>query len=139
VLGLDAGGSCRGVAFRVAAERAEATRAYLHERELRNYVYREVMRPVRFADDSRALALAYVADRRHRQYAGRLTREERLDLVARGHGEGGPNRDYVVNTVAHLRHLGVRDPELEWMVERLEDGACTTSAGPEGSRDAPSL
>ncbi len=129
VLGLDAGGSCRGVAFRVAAERAHETRAYLHERELRNYVYREVMRPVRFEDGSREVALAYVADRRHHQYAGRLTREERLELVSRGRGEGGLNRDYIINTVTHLRHLGVCDPELEWMAERLGSEPCSLAAG----------
>jgi glutathione-specific gamma-glutamylcyclotransferase len=124
VLGLDAGGSCRGVAFRVSAERAEATRAYLHERELRNYVYREVMRQVRFSDGQAADALTYVADRKHRQYAGTLTREERLAMVAVCSGEGGLNRDYVINTVLHLRQLGVRDPELEWMVEQLAGKPC---------------
>ena len=105
-----------------------------------NYVYREVMRPVRFADDSRALALAYVADRRHRQYAGRLTREERLELVARSRGEAGPNREYVINTVTHLRHLGVCDPELEWMVERLgHDGFCSGATDPTAAaiRESP--
>jgi cation transport protein ChaC len=124
VLGLDAGGSCRGVAFRVSAERAEATRAYLHERELRNYVYREVMRPVHFPDGQAADALTYVADRKHRQYAGSLSREERLAMVAVCSGEGGPNRDYVINTVMHLRQLGVSDPELEWMVEQLSGTPC---------------
>jgi glutathione-specific gamma-glutamylcyclotransferase len=119
VLGLDMGGSCRGVAFRVAAERAEETVAYLHERELRNYVYREVRRPVRFADGGTALALTYVADRTHRQYAGGLSPEQRLTLEERSRGEGGPNRDYVLNTVRHLRQLGVRDAELEWLAERL--------------------
>ena len=120
VLGLDWGGSCRGVAFRVAPERAAATRAYLNERELRNHVYREVARPVRFDDGGMALALAYVADRTHRQYAGGLTREERLGLVASRTGEGGSNREYVVNTVQHLRQIGVRDAELEWITERLD-------------------
>jgi cation transport protein ChaC len=124
VLGLDAGGSCRGVAFRVAAERADATRAYLRERELLNYVYREVMRPVRFEDGKATDAMTYVADRKHRQYAGMLTREERLAMVAACSGVAGPNRDYVINTVTHLRQLGVRDLELEWIVERLAAMPC---------------
>jgi glutathione-specific gamma-glutamylcyclotransferase len=119
VLGLDRGGSCRGLAFRVAEPRIEEVRRYLREREMVNNVYIECMRPIVFSDGSRAHALAYVADRGHSQYAGRLDRERRLGLVRRGAGIAGPNRDYVLNTVEHLRQLGVRDVELEWMAERL--------------------
>ena len=39
VLGLDRGGRCQGVAFRVAAEEAEATLHYLREREQVTGVY----------------------------------------------------------------------------------------------------
>jgi cation transport regulator ChaC len=41
VLGLDRGGACTGVAYRVAAENAAAVLAYLRERELIYGVYRE--------------------------------------------------------------------------------------------------
>ncbi|WP_431195403.1 gamma-glutamylcyclotransferase, partial [Bauldia litoralis] len=44
VLGLDRGGSCRGVAFRVAGRDRAAVLAYLRERELVTDVYREVSR-----------------------------------------------------------------------------------------------
>ncbi len=119
VLGLDEGGTCRGVAFRVAASHVDEVRAYLHAREMRGSVYLEKMENVVFADRSHAVALAYVSDAAHRQYAGALTREERLNIIADSRGEGGPNRDYVINTVLHLRQLGVYDAELEWLHERL--------------------
>jgi cation transport protein ChaC len=119
VLGLDEGGTCRGVAFRIASEKADDVRAYLHAREMRGSVYRELMPAIVFADRSAAAALTYVADRVHPQYAGNLTREERLKIIEVCVGEGGPNRDYVINTVLHLRQLGVHDAELEWLHERL--------------------
>ena len=119
VLGLDAGGLCRGVAFRVAGKNVDHVRAYLHGREMRGAVYRELMRKIVFSDRSAAAALTYVADPDHPQYAGNLTREERLKIVSTCCGEGGPNRDYVINTVLHLRQLGVHDAELEWLHERL--------------------
>ncbi|MBV5268900.1 MAG: gamma-glutamylcyclotransferase, partial [Afipia sp.] len=72
VLGLDRGGACQGVAFRVAAARRQETVAYLREREQVTGVYREVMRSVWLKGDARVSALAYVADRSHDQYAGRL-------------------------------------------------------------------
>jgi cation transport protein ChaC len=119
VLGLDRGGSCRGVAFRVRSADAGATLAYLRDRELVSYVYRELVRPVEVAGGSRVPAVLYAADRAHAQYAGALTRAKRLALVARGVGVSGTNRDYVLNTLAHLDALGVHDPELTWIAAHL--------------------
>jgi glutathione-specific gamma-glutamylcyclotransferase len=65
--------------------------------------------------------VTYVADRRHGQYAGRLAREKLLSLVIQGVGQSGPNIDYVLNTEAHLRENGIRDPVLEWLAAQLRD------------------
>src|SRR6267142_260265 len=46
VLGLDRGGTCRGIAFRVAAAERAATIAYLRAREQVTMVYRECLRRV---------------------------------------------------------------------------------------------
>src|ERR1700757_859148 len=46
VLGLDRGGACRGIAFRIAGKHRAATIAYLREREQVTPVYREVKRSV---------------------------------------------------------------------------------------------
>jgi len=119
VLGLDWGGSCRGVAFRIEPDFVAQTLTYLREREMVNRVYFETMRPVRFADGSRALALTFVADRTHVQYAGKLDREARLEIIRHSAGQAGSNRDYVLNTVEHLRALGASDPELDWLCARL--------------------
>src|SRR3974390_225676 len=44
VLGLDRGGACRGIAFRVTASKRAEVVAYLRAREQTTNVYREVMR-----------------------------------------------------------------------------------------------
>jgi cation transport protein ChaC len=119
VLGLVQGGCCQGVAFRVHAADVPATRAYLKDREQTSMVYHEVFRPVRLADGRRIDALCYVVDRSHRQYAGNLSREELLRLVRQGHGDMGPNRDYVCNTVEELRRMGFSDATLAWLAARL--------------------
>lgn len=122
VLGLDQGGSCRGVAFRVEASDAASTIDYLRERELVTHVYREVERPVRLEDGSaRAVtALAYVVDRAHAQYAGRLEPEAILAHVRDSEGVSGHNRDYVLATTRHLEQVGVRDPLLTWLARELD-------------------
>jgi cation transport protein ChaC len=119
VLGLDRGGSCRGVAFRVPGENREATIAYLRERELVTSVYVEKWISIRLDRGGGARALAYVVDRGHHQYAARLDREASLRLVAQGVGQSGANPDYVLNTAQHLVELGIRDNDLMWHSERL--------------------
>jgi cation transport protein ChaC len=124
VLGLDRGGACQGVAFRVARERRAATVAYLREREQVTSVYREVMRSVWLDGDARdrVRALTYVADRGHSQYAGRLPLEEQLHLVRQGHGQYGPNTEYVIATVKALEAQGIRDTPLHHLATLLHGG-----------------
>lgn len=125
VLGLDRGGVCQGVAFRVAAPLRAETVAYLRQREQITGVYREVLRSVWLADDPRrrVSAMVYVADRSHVQYAGRLTLDEQLRLVRQGHGAAGPNADYVIATVSALEAQGVRDKPLHRLAAMLRGEA----------------
>jgi len=123
VLGLDRGGSCRGVAYRVAGRNREAVLAYLSERELVTGVYREAWRTIRFPDGRHPpiKALTYLAERDHVQYAGRLPRERLLAIVRDGAGRSGANRDYVINTAVHLKALGLGDPLLDWLADELRE------------------
>jgi len=121
VLGLDRGGMCRGIAFRVAAAARAETIEYLRGREQVTSVYVETMRQIELEDEARrrVRALCYIVDRSHVQYAGRLTLAESLHHVRQGHGRSGPNRDYVVQTVRALETLGYREGELHLLAERL--------------------
>jgi cation transport protein ChaC len=77
VLGLDFGGACRGIAYRVAAKHRAATLAYLRAREQTTAVYRELVRGVRIEGklERRVDALCYVVDRGHVQYAAGLSHD----------------------------------------------------------------
>lgn len=119
VLGLDRGGRCRGVAFRVAAAEATATIAYLREREQATSVYLERRVRIRLDDEREAEALTYVADRTHPQYAGRLPPHDLLRLIRQGIGVSGANPDYVRATHRQLIEMGVSDPVLAGIAETL--------------------
>ena len=123
VLGLDRGGACRGIAFRVAPEMREATIEYLRAREQTTHVYREVMRSVWLNNEAqqRVSALTYVADRGHVQYAGRLSLAEQLRHVLQGHGESGVYGDYVISTVKAIEAEGFRDSQLHRLAAMLHD------------------
>jgi len=125
VLGLDRGGACRGVAFRVTEGAEEETVAYLREREQITEVYREAYRTVRLLDGSgRTIkALTYLADPNHEQYAGRLTLDEQLRIVRTRKGEAGANAEYVLNTVRHLEEEGVHDAVLARLAAHLASEA----------------
>ena len=137
MLGLDRGGACRGVAFRVAEKNSAATIAYLREREQVTSVYREVKKWSVWLENEareRVSALVYVVDRGHVQYAGRLSPAEQLRHVLQGHGQSGVNRDYVLATVKAIEAEGFRDSQLHRLAVMLHD----THAPPpkQGAKDA---
>ncbi|MEQ8965750.1 MAG: gamma-glutamylcyclotransferase [Azospirillaceae bacterium] len=124
VLGLDAGGSCRGMAYRVAAENVDSTLDYLWEREMVTGVYRPSMLSLRLGagrDGGRIRAVGFVVDRHHPQYAGGLDMEAATDIICTGHGLRGPNADYLFNTVDHLDVLGIADTPLHLMARRVAE------------------
>lgn len=122
VLGLDRGGNCRGIAYRVAAAKRDATIDYLRSREQVTLVYREAWRTVWLDDDPQQCvhALCYVVDRGHRQYAGRLPLDKQLHFVRQGHGRSGNNRDYVLAAVKEIEVQGYRDVQLELLAAKLK-------------------
>jgi glutathione-specific gamma-glutamylcyclotransferase len=121
VMGLDRGGACRGIAYRVEPAEWTATLAYLRAREQATSVYLEVARPVRLLDEPEreVTAVAYAVDRSHPQYAGKLAIDDLLRFIAQGHGISGPCAEYVLSTAQHLRELGVEDRLLETLAEQL--------------------
>jgi glutathione-specific gamma-glutamylcyclotransferase len=125
VLGLDRGGACRGIAFRVATRHRDEVINYLRGREQTTHVYREVTRSVWLENEprQRVAALAYVVDRGHVQYAGRLSLHEQLRYVRQGHGRSGNNRDYVLETVRSIEAQGFRDSQLHQLALMLHDDA----------------
>jgi len=130
VFGLDRGGNCRGIAYRVAAKKRLQTVEYLRGREQVTLVYRETRRRVWLDDDPQqgVHALCYVVDRGHRQYAGRLSLSEQLHYARQGHGRSGACRDYVLAAMKELHTLGIHDLELQRLAEQLK-GIHESAAG----------
>jgi cation transport protein ChaC len=69
----------------------------------------------------RVSALAYVVDRGHVQYAGRLSLTEQLHYVQQGRGRSGINRDYVLATVKAIEAEGFRDAQLHQLAAMLHE------------------
>ncbi|PSL17689.1 gamma-glutamylcyclotransferase [Shimia abyssi] len=122
VLALDelAGATCQGLALSVTPERREATLDYLRERELISSAYLEKKLPVTLADGREVVAVTYVIDPHHVQYC-HLDVEEQAQIIAEAVGGRGPNTEYLHNTASHLGELGITDPELDWLSQRVRE------------------
>ena len=123
VFGLSRGGSCRGVAFEVAANNWDEVFAYLLAREQDRGVYREATRTVELNTGPSVPALAFLVNEHHPQYAGRLELADQLRLITQGTGESGPNTEYVRRTAEHLMSLGINDRGLMKLVKALDADA----------------
>ena len=111
MLGLDRGGSCRGIVLGVRRERAGTELASVFMRELTGKAYN--VRLLRVAtDDGPVRAITFVADRRARNYAGRIPDAEIARHIAQGCGHLGSCADYLFNTTQHLERLGIHDRQL---------------------------
>jgi len=119
VFGLDEGGSCEGVAYKISSDLRPAVINYLRERELVTNVYHEIWSDIVLIDGSTTNSLVYAVDREHAQYAGNLSHDEQLAIVETAVGNSGVNRDYVINTVQQLLDHNIRDVALERLREDL--------------------
>lgn len=118
VLGLERGGTCRGVALRLPAPLALDELHLLWRREMVVGAYRP--RWVSLEADGRALvALTFVVRRDHPQYAGRLPVAEQAEVLATARGAFGASADYLERTRVALVSHGIVDPYLEQLAGRV--------------------
>jgi cation transport protein ChaC len=116
VLGLDRGGRCRGVAYRIAAERAENELRLIWRREMMTGAY--VPRWVQVSDGGTAFrAITFTINRAGASYAGRLSPETIIDRLTTCHGRMGPGIDYLLHTAEALRACGIADRHLQQLCD----------------------
>jgi cation transport protein ChaC len=120
VLALDeADTTCVGVAFRVAPSDETRVLTELRERELISSAYIEKQVGLGLEDGRDVTALAYVINRDHEQYC-QYDLEYQAQLIARSVGERGPNPEYLFNTATHLEQMGIHDPDMVWLIDRVQ-------------------
>ena len=133
VLGLDRGGSCPGVAYRLPAPLAIDELHLLWRREMVTGAYDPKWIKLD-ADGKPLVALAFVIKRDHPQYAGQLPLDEQSRVIATACGAFGSSADYLERTRIALVTHGVVDPTLETLAkavaQRCAPGTPATSLAP---------
>ncbi len=118
MLGLDRGGSCRGVVLRITPELVESETDVLWRREMVSNAY--VPAWVRASTDTGEVwAIAFTINRHHDRYAEKMSEDKAADVIARAVGRVGPCRDYLLNTVDHLKQLGIHDRAMARLAEKV--------------------
>ncbi len=118
VLGLDAGGSCRGVAYRIAAHHAEDELRLLWRREMVLGAYRPRWAKVDSGEEP-LQAIAFFVNREHANYAGKLPLETVIKTLVSTRGQLGTPAEYLIETERGLIEHGVRDPYLLELRKRV--------------------
>jgi cation transport protein ChaC len=121
VLALDRGGSCTGVAFRLAGKTAMPHLEALWRREMPMGSYRPAWLPCRLIDERRVLALAFVMRRDAPTYTGKLPDAVVKAVLGCARGRYGTTLDYVSRTVKALRESGIPDRALEALLSRCAE------------------
>ena len=118
VLGLERGGSCRGVAFHIASDAVEEELAIVWRREMLSGAY-----VPRWVDVHSALgdirAITFVINHAHERYARFLPDDRIAEVISTAEGFLGPCADYLINTLDHLAALGIHDRPLQKLRERV--------------------
>ena len=114
VAGLDRGGSCAGVVYRVPSDSVVSEFERLWEREMFMGSYAPRWLRCHLVDGTDVRALAFVVRHDVSNYAGKLADAQILDVFRKGScGRFGTSLEYLVNTVRSLHEHGLRDPHLE--------------------------
>ena len=121
VLALDeqAEAQCKGLALAVESGHEDRTLHELRERELISSAYVERMLDVHLDNGEAVNAVTYVIDGDHVQYCGGMPLEDQAQIIAHAVGGRGPNTEYLYNTAEHLTEIGLHDPDLEWLSQRV--------------------
>jgi glutathione-specific gamma-glutamylcyclotransferase len=114
VLGLDRGGSCRGVAFRVARAEAKAELELVWRREMVTGAY--VPRWVKLHGPDLphgTSGIAFTINRKAPNYVQPVSEADTARVIATACGALGPCRDYLFDTIQGLDGFGIRDHHLD--------------------------
>lgn len=120
VFGLDRGGSCRGMTFRIPAANVPHTFEALWRREMLTGAYHPRWLSC-LTDQGPVKALAFVIDRNNPGYVSGLLEHQTVEIVRRASGIYGPCVDYVVQTHQALAVAGIHDKKLARLAQRLQE------------------
>lgn len=127
VFGLDAGGSCRGMAFRIPAGNVPDIMQALWKREMATGAYHPRWLNCS-TEHGPVKALAFVMNRNTEAYVRGLTLAQLVEIVSSAHGKYGPCTEYVLETARALKDWNIHDRRLQTLVDHLHNPPALTQS-----------
>ena len=119
VLALDRGGSCTGVAYRLAPQNAIAELDLLWRREMVTLSYRACLLQMHTPDGPKC-GIGFVSRPDRPNYALPMSIDTEANVIATASGFIGPCCEYLFDTAEALKSEGYRDPYLEKLVRLVK-------------------
>lgn len=112
-------GCCRGLVFRIAADRVEVESGMVWRREMLRNGYCPAWLPVA-TPQGPVTALVFVSNRVHEGYAGDLSLQQAAGIIATASGVIGSNRDYLEQLAAQLDALAIADAYIAQLLQQVQ-------------------
>jgi glutathione-specific gamma-glutamylcyclotransferase len=124
VLTLDRGGSCRGLVYRIEADRVQEEMGRIWKREMTYGSYCPKWIRCQVGEETIS-ALAFTVNRQCTGYAGEISMDIMVHALAQAKGRYGPAHEYLFRTIETLRQHGIRDRAVEQLAQavRMKIGA----------------
>lgn len=119
VFGLETGGECHGMAFRLEARSVTPIFETLWRREMATGAYHPSWIDCQTTDGT-VKALAFVIDQAGPAYVSEPHEDALIEIVLRASGIYGSCLDYVTQTADALEAVGIHDARLTALVARLK-------------------
>jgi len=138
VFGLEAGGECHGMAFRLANHLVEPVFEALWRREMSTGAYRPSWMDCH-TPQGPVRALAFIIDHAGPAYVPEPSEDALIDIVLRASGIYGSCLEYVTQTAEALQAVGIRDTRLATLVARLKNKSQQNKSQQEQGRQQRAL
>ena len=112
-------GSCQGLAFRIAAQAADAETAIIWRREMVRGSYSPKRLPVSTPQGD-VEALVFADNPGFRDHVGELPIDQTAAIIAQASGMLGTNREYLEQLALQLGRLEIEDAYLSNLLQRVQ-------------------
>ena len=119
IVGLDCGGSCWGIVYRIDAKNIESETSVIWDREMATKSYIPRWLKVR-TETGTIMAIGFVADRAYEHFANQHSLDETARIVATASGNLGSCLDYLRSILENLNKCGITDEPLQRLLALAE-------------------
>ena len=121
MLGLDKGGSCRGLAYKLNKNDAIKNIDILFKREMVTGAYKPKLLKTKLDNNEIVFSLAFTVDKKHKNYFNEKNTFIKANMISEANGFLGSCREYFEYTLESLQELNIIDKEMRAIALHLKN------------------